>query len=368
MPELLVQKRLRDGTTLEQLKDEFKLHVRRHSKYPNLVLLKYDQIESPLGDPLVQQCRGLILDENSDWLVVAYPFDKFFNYGESHAATIDWSTAEVQEKIDGSLMTLYWYNGEPHVSSSGMPDASGEVNGLGITFEELFWQAWEKKGYKLPWPNWGANCYMFELTSPYNRIVVRHQEMDLHLIGVRDLATFLEKDPLQFNSFYDVAKRFRPKSIAEVEATFGAMDPLEQEGWVVVDSDFRRIKVKHPGYVALHHALDGFGPKRMLEIIRVGESPELLTYFPEWKSIHDEILDRFNALVEHLNLHWERLKDIETQKEFALEAVKTRCSAALFARRAGKVQDFRKFLMDLNIEYLMNLLDFKNLEASRCLA
>ena len=46
--------------------------------------------------------------------------------GESSADAIDWSTARVMEKLDGSLATLYWYKGEWHVSSSGVPDASSE--------------------------------------------------------------------------------------------------------------------------------------------------------------------------------------------------------------------------------------------------
>jgi tRNA splicing ligase len=53
---------------------------------------------------VVQECRGLILDESANWRIVAFPYTKFFNYGEEHAASIDWSTACVQEKLDGSLM------------------------------------------------------------------------------------------------------------------------------------------------------------------------------------------------------------------------------------------------------------------------
>ena len=92
---------LRSGGKLAQLAEEFGITPRRHGRYPNLVLLKYSQINSPMAERIVQECRGLILDEADQWRVVSAPYFKFFNYGEPHVATIDWSTARVYEKLDG---------------------------------------------------------------------------------------------------------------------------------------------------------------------------------------------------------------------------------------------------------------------------
>src|SRR5689334_13224443 len=94
---------------LPELCERYKITARRHGYYPGLVQLKYSQIESPMGERIVQECRGLILDEGHDWKVIAFPYTKFFNHGEGHAAPIDWGTAKVYEKLDGSLMTLYSY-------------------------------------------------------------------------------------------------------------------------------------------------------------------------------------------------------------------------------------------------------------------
>ena len=91
--------------------------------YPNLVLFKYDQVNSPMDNPVVQECRGIILDEADDWRVIARPFTKFYNYGEPNAASIDWTTARVQEKVDGSLCAFYHYKGDWHVATTGTPDA-----------------------------------------------------------------------------------------------------------------------------------------------------------------------------------------------------------------------------------------------------
>ena len=93
---------------LTSLCNEFNIKVNRHQDFPGLVCLKYSQQESPLEKKIVQQCRGIILDETKNWQIVSYPYNKFFNYGESQAAAINWDNAVVYDKLDGSLMILYY--------------------------------------------------------------------------------------------------------------------------------------------------------------------------------------------------------------------------------------------------------------------
>ena len=153
--QLPIQKYLRDPKLaldsqglLTKLKFSFGITSNRHKKYDNLVLFKYDQVESPMSEPLVQDCRGIILD---NWEVVAMAFRKFFNFGESLAGKIDWSTASVLEKLDGSLCTLYAYDGSWQVSTTGQADAGGRVNKAGIiTFADYFWETFHKSGMVLP--------------------------------------------------------------------------------------------------------------------------------------------------------------------------------------------------------------------------
>ncbi len=51
------------------------------------------------------QSRGLILRKDTNQ-PVCVPFYKFFNFGEEQAHPIDWSTALVYEKVDGSLIKV----------------------------------------------------------------------------------------------------------------------------------------------------------------------------------------------------------------------------------------------------------------------
>jgi hypothetical protein len=103
MPNLVIQNFLRSGYSFDELSDKYAIDAKRHSVYNNLVLFKYNQIESPFSEQIVRECRGIILDENDNWNVVCQSMSKFFNLGEGHAATIDWTTARVQCKVDGCL-------------------------------------------------------------------------------------------------------------------------------------------------------------------------------------------------------------------------------------------------------------------------
>lgn len=48
---------------LQNTIDKYKLISRRHKDFNNLVLLSYNMIESPMAEKIVQEARGIILDE-----------------------------------------------------------------------------------------------------------------------------------------------------------------------------------------------------------------------------------------------------------------------------------------------------------------
>ena len=363
MPHLLTQDFIRRHG-LPSLAEQFHIKVRRHGEFPNLVHLKYDQINSPMGEPVVQECRGLILDEADDWRVVSYPFRKFFNHGEGHAAQIDWATAEVQEKLDGSLMVLYWYAGEWRVASSGTPDASGPVWGHMGTFADLFWEAWRAMGWCLPMTPAGPlhrRCFMFEMMTPFNRVVVPHDRHKLVLIGCRDLFEgFAESDPKRWAIAFawESVRSYPLQTIDDVLKAAAALSPAEGEGYVVVDAAFNRVKVKSPAYVALAHAKDGCGPSKLLDLIRANESAEFLSYFPEFKAAHEHVAGLYAALCDDLERDYAAIRDIQPQKDFAIAAQRSRCSSPLFAMRAGKCSSVREFFAKANVGALEKALKY----------
>ncbi len=351
-----LQLALRTGSTPESLQAQYAIVHRRHRLHPNLVLFKYDMTESPMHECIVQESRGIILDEARDWAIVSRVFDKFFNHGEGHAAEIDWSTARVQEKCDGSLAVVYEYAGAWQVATSGTPDAGGNVDRSGLIFADYFWDTFRAHGGVLPVAadhrDW---CFAFELMGPANRIVVVHPEPHLALLAVRNRVTGLWGNATLAAGTMGVpeVRSFPIRSIPEILASFGAISPLSQEGYVVVDGAGNRLKVKHPGYVALHHAKDGMSERSFVEIARSGETSEVVAAFPEFGPLLEKARVRVAAFVSVVEADYARLAGIEGQKAFALEAVKTRCPAALFAVRAKKAESVRAFVRAMPIYRLV---------------
>lgn len=340
---------------LTALELEFGIKSRRHGLWQNLVLFKYNQLESPMGERIVQECRGIILDEAEGWKVRGRAFDKFFNHGEGHAANVDWGTAKIQEKVDGSLMLVYPFMGRWEVATTGMPDADGPVHGVdkGWTFANYFWGTVAAQGIELPEAS-GEHCFYFELTGPYNRVVVVHEEPRLTLLGGRDLRTQEELTPGEAGELFprEVARvrEFGLGSVEEVVASFEKLSPLSQEGYVVVDKEFRRIKVKHPGYVALHHAKEGMSLKAFVDIVRSGETSEVLAAFPEFKGMFEKVQEKYLGFVKEVERDWERLKGIGERKVFAFEANRTRCPAALFQLYTGRVNGVKEFAAGITVD------------------
>ncbi|MGD1865178.1 MAG: RNA ligase [Phormidesmis sp.] len=335
---------------LNALQTAFSIKVRRHSQLENLVCFKYSQYESPMEKSVVQQCRGIILDEANDWAVVSYPYDKFFNYGEGNAATVDWASAMVQDKLDGSLMTLHFYDEQWQVQSSGTPDASGEVSGYKMTFAELFWETWKQLDYALPLGH-EDYCFMFELETPYNRIVVQHSEHSLILHGVRNVKTFAEEPPAIWadKTGWQAVNSYAFGTIEALIAQAEQLDPLQQEGFVVCDASFNRIKLKSSEYVKLSHMKDGSSYRKLLSVVVNNESAEFLAYFQELQALFDEITEKYSELVSFLEQEYDKYKAIEVQKDFAMAVKDFPYSGVLFALRAGKVSSVRDYMVGVSV-------------------
>jgi len=363
MIELKVQNYLRLGNTLESLTEKYAITVKRHKAYTNLVMLKYNQIDSPMSEEIVQDCRGIILDENDDWKIRCLTYRKFFNYGDPNGATIDWSTARCMEKADGSLIQLFWYNDKWIMTTSGTPDGECNVGCFDITFKDLFWKVWAELGYEAPSSNWKNYCFAFELCTPYNKIIVQHQKNDLILHGCRDLDTLEELDvneELIWQGMHKI-KEYPMNNISDIINSCSKINPIEHEGYVVVDKNFNRLKVKSPQYVALSHIKDSMSVRRMVEIVATNENEEFLAYFPEFTDLYNDARAKYNELVKNLYLKWDKIKNIENQKEFALEAIKTKCSGALFAMRKGQVKTVKEYLAKIPSKNLVETLNLKEM-------
>lgn len=209
------------------------------------------------ADPIVQESRGIILDTEK-LEVVCWPFRKFGNHNESYADDIDWSNARVQEKVDGSIIKLWFDQRKPGWQFSTNATLRAENAPAGedsrTTFYDLICGA---ENYSdIPFDALDKdNTYIFELVSPGMQVVVPYESTMLYHIGTRSNLTGQESD-------VDIGIR-KPKlypihSLAECVETAIRLNQMDSEeiraeGFVVVDGNWNRVKVKSPDYIAKHH-------------------------------------------------------------------------------------------------------------------
>ena len=315
---------------LEKTVKDFSLKTR---EYEHKILIKYNQLVSPtlMALPEVQDCRGLILEKGT-WKVLSLAFRKFFNAEEGNAAKIDWNTAHVLEKLDGTMIQVYydWHDMTWYAGTTGTANGEGEVNNKnGTTFNDLFWDTLNNK-YTFNECLLNKDLiYVFELTTPYNIVVKPHGESSATLLTVRNRETLVElsgKDLEMVSVSLDIplVKSFdiNAKNVGHLLKTFEGM-PWYSEGYVVVDSNFNRVKVKNPAYCAVHHLKGKTAEHNILTIIKTNEIEEFGATFPERKEELNRLKEGYDALIAKLNGVWDELqlrrpKNItkEEQKKF----------------------------------------------------
>ena len=214
------------------------------------------------SDAVVQEARGIIIDINT-CSVVCYPFRKFGNYHESYADTIDWTTARVQEKIDGSIIKMWYnpYSNKWQISSNSCIDANDAVMPSGVSIAKIVMSTNEYKEIVSKNILDKNFTYIFELVSPYNQVVIRYPKSKLYYIGVRNNLTGIEyntKDTLTSVSI-DRPKEYPLHSLDDCISAVKSLNKQsypDNEGFVVVDANYHRIKVKSPEYLIYHHLVN----------------------------------------------------------------------------------------------------------------
>ena len=265
---------IKEHENWEELLNQKCIKVKRKD---NLAIFNYElNMGIDLGvnidflDPIVKSCRGIIVDLDT-MQVVCYPFDKFGNYTEYYADDIDWTTARVQDKIDGSIIKLYWYKSEWCWATNGMIDASDAetCSDRYKTYLDLIKSAVNYKN--IPFETLDKDCtYIFELTSPENRVVIEYNYTQLWHLGTRH-----NKTGIEFNLDIGIIKpnEYALKSLDDCIAAVEKLnkhDRCEYEGFVVVDDNYHRVKIKSMAYLTVHRLRDSgskLTKRRMLELI-----------------------------------------------------------------------------------------------------
>lgn len=272
--------------------------------------MNYSQINSPKTHPLVMECRSLTV--LSDGALVARSFPRFFNYGEALDVTSHFilDGAVAQEKIDGSLIKMFYWRGDWRIQTRES-FADSYVNGSEYTWSDLV---------RLSLPNFDkieadlrGYTLVFELCSPYNVVVHRHQKTEMFLLATFDGQSEcdIDVDIQRPRSFTFGSKNAIDEFLAQQHPTF--------EGLVFKDINGMRLKMKTESYVALHRLHNNGNyllPKNVLPLIWNKEVDEVACYFPKITEVAARINDQVQVKLDELDTIWDAVKDC-SKKEIA---------------------------------------------------
>ena len=324
---------------IEKLKKEFSIKVKEYDE--GLIVLNYDQILSQKSHPIVMECRGLILDK--EFNIVSRSFSRFFNLGECPETQehIDMSKASCVQKLDGSLIKIFYWNNQWNISTRGTAFAESEVNGFGITFRDLVLSALGRTDDDFQY-SCAVNLnrlytYICEVVSMENRVVTRYDERKLYFLAARNNETGEYGSHVQENDAYFLGCKmpdvFNFSSTEDCVEAAKVLKDLD-EGYVLVQDGIPVCKIKSPAYVAVHLLKsEGLNPKRICELVLTGEQDEYLKYFEEDRQHVEPYVNRLQELHFSMALLWTEVESIESQKDFAMKVKDEKFSAVLFHRR-----------------------------------
>ena len=299
----------------------YNLSIKRDGK---LILFKYNQINSDFNEEICCEARGLILEEGT-WKVVRMAFKKFFNIGESYAAKIDWNTAVATEKIDGSIISVFYYDGKWRIATNSTIDAfKAEINGVGPykTFGELFESVLPLSTFA----NYNKHrCWTFELVSPYNKVVIDYPETKVYLLSVRNMDSLEELGLDAVEILADanglaVPERYDLNNEADYRKVVEQM-PEGHEGIVVRDVNGERVKIKTLLYFEMHRAKNNgvITLERIVDLILKNDDEEFLSYFVEYRPKFSHIRNVREKILLKIEEIKVLTKNYSSKKEIALD-------------------------------------------------
>jgi len=298
----------------------------KHPDY-NIWILNYSpKVQSKqIWDEYTMACKGLVVDEEGN--ILARPFVKFKKIEEYDPAEIQFSQFfDVFEKIDGSLIILFYY--KPYkewivaTRDSFISEPAKEAHKL-ITKDKL--GPLEK------------DCtYLFEIIYPENRIVVDYgDKRDIILLArietENNLELFYDDLKKKYSSYFTVVKRISIKSFKQLnELKENQQD--NKEGFVVRFENGFRVKIKYDEYIKLHGIINNVSKLTVWEYLKnnydfdelIGKVPD--EFFSWLQKTKNQIQYEYNeiekkALKEFIEIYlYKELTDKENFANFAKES------------------------------------------------
>jgi T4 RnlA family RNA ligase len=297
-----------DPHTLPTLIEEGYILSQTH---PNLPLTIYNysaktQYERYWNEATLS-CRGLVLDDR--YQPIARPLRKFFNLQE-YQGTLPDGVPKVYEKLDGSLILLFFYEDQWQIASRGsfISEQAQKARELLIRYQSDLDQL--DRSY----------TYLLEVIYPANRIVVDYGNAErLVLFAAVHTETGEEIDH-QSVPWSDRAPANPVTSFPDWLKSLNQSELPNQEGFVLKWSNGFRLKYKLDDYVRLHRVLTRVQAKDIWECLSQNQDlDQFLVAVPDefyqWvKTVKADLEAQYRAIEADCR---RRFKDLGDRKQTA---------------------------------------------------
>lgn len=361
---------------LQQTVEKFKLDCKNLG---HKVMLKYNQINSSNMHEEVRESRGLVLDSDT-WEVMSMPFKRFYTHDDYYAAKLDLTKTVFTEKRDGTLIQVYWdYITKSWAINTMFSECEDKFFGGEYTLKEIFLNIAFDLGFSFNYLD-SETTYIFELTSPYKKVVVKYETPELRLIGARYLLGDLKEHNFEKLCYtaerikIPIVETYKFSSIEECLKSFQGKS-YNFEGYVAFDG-LNRIKIKNPAYVAIHltkrsqdEFLDVSNPHIFLDIVKQNEIGEFSSSFPHAKELIEDLYEKYNDLLRKLHSVDEEIEkpfddSAEAKKAFSASimttlakyGIKSELSSLFFMKNNGKILSIEEYLQKYDNKKLLKIL------------
>ena len=301
---------------LQTYYDKRLVFKRYHPELPIIIWNYTPEVQyDGLWDDITIQTRGLVTDESGN--VLARPFKKFWNLGEKrHTPTEQF---EVFDKLDGSLIILFWYEDQWIVASRGSFESDQAIAAKrivdGLNTDIL------SKEY----------TYLFEYISKWNKIVVDYGDVEkLVLLSAIHTETDVEVDYWTLKNV--IGDTIGVETVTRFDGITDYItlkDRIEKgkEGFVIRFENGQRVKIKSDEYLELHRIVTGLSTTAIWECLKSGRGlNEILKIAPDeyYKRIDEYANDleyqfyKISDEVQMLYSHFIHHNPDASQKDFAL--------------------------------------------------
>lgn len=290
-------------------------------------LASFSDFNSPVPDSDIKafELRGIsFLEDGQRFLML----NKFFNLNETEGWMLDHvkdkKIIRVQDKLDGSMIRFI-----------RLPDGSVKAKTKYAFFSpqaEMADSIYKNNSSIRDVVDWSLDCGLaaiFELVSPYNRIVLEYPETELRLLQLRD-----ERDG-KYIDIYDGIYYYVDKIKLSDKEPLVTWDELlkmkeevkDKEGWVITLEDGQMLKVKTDWYLSLHRLLteNVYQTNVIVEAILDEHIDDVISALPEnFVEVRQNIQKLSQIVIHHFNHICDdvRLKIAEytgDRKSFALK-------------------------------------------------